>query len=198
MKIFKSKEERRIERDMQIRKTLGQFARQIKTLSKNEQSYLQSAKEAKKLGASAQLELARKALRHTIIQRKRLEQQYLTLKIAADMKNQADSLAQFANAMTAVSRTIAEVFGSVDLVKTQKDFEMSMAQARSMEERIDIFLESSSESMLSEPSDAEDVISDEELDRLIESEAAHEEGKLDDEIDRGLKEIEKELAKGGK
>ena len=41
----------------------------------------------------------------------------------------------------------------------------------------------------------EDLVSDAELDRLISTEAAHEERAMDEDIARGLKEIERELGK---
>ena len=198
MRLFKSKEERRIERDIQIRKTLGLFRKQIKNLSEKEREYLRNAKEARKISATGQCELAKRALKQTMAQRRRFEQQLLTLKIASQIKDQTESHAQFAKALGGVSKTIAELFGTTDLVKTQKDFERAMERAKSMEERMDIFLEISSESMFAEEPAGEAIVSDDEIDKLIEAEAVHEEGKIDQEIEQGLKEIDKELSKDKK
>ena len=195
MALFKSKEERRIERNIQIQKTLGLFAGQIRKLKKQEDSYIVAARQAKRVGAPQQLELAKKALKTTMVQRRRLDQQLLTLKIATQMKEQAETHSEFAKALTGVSKIIAETFGAADLVKTQKDFEMAMAKAQSMEQRVDLFLSSASTTMLGEPLGEGEIVSDAEIDKLVESEAAAAEGAADAEIDRSLKEIRNELAK---
>lgn len=195
MPLFKSKEERRIERDIQLRKTINLFRKQIRGLNEKETAYIKKAKEARQINAQSQYELSRKALKQTLRQRKRFEQQLLTIEIAAQMKDQAESHAEFAKALKGVSKTIAEMFGTADLVQTQKDFEMAMAKAHSMEERMDIFLESSSDSMFSELEGDDELVSDKEIDELIEAEAVHDESQIDSEIDKGLQEIEKELSK---
>lgn len=195
MALFKSKEEKRIERNIQIQKTLGLFTGQIKKLKKQEDVYIAAGREARRVGAPQQLELAKKALKTTMAQRRRLDQQLLTLKIAVQMKEQSETHAEFAKALTGVSKTIADMFGSADLVKTQKDFEMAMARAQSMEQRVDLFLSSASGGMFGESVDGGEIVSDDEIDRLVEAEAAQAERSADMEIDKGLKAIQDELAK---
>ena len=195
MALFRSKAERRIERNIQIQKTLGLFTGQIKKLKKQEDAYIIAAREAKRVGAPQQLELAKKALKTTMAQRRRLDQQLLTLKIATQMKEQAETHAEFAKALTSVSKTIADMFGSADMVKTQKDFEMAMAKAQSMEQRVDLFLTSASGTMLGEPLGEGEIVTDDEIDRLVEAEAAAAERTADDQIDQSLKEIRDELAR---
>lgn len=195
MALFKSKAERRIERNIQVQKTLGMFAGQIKKLKKQEDGYIATARQAKRAGAPQQLELAKGALKTTMTQRRRLDQQLLTLKIAVQMKEQAETHSEFAKALTSVSKTIADMFGSADMVKTQKDFEMAMAKAQSMEQRVDLFLSSASGTMMGEPLEEGETVSDTEIDKLVDAEAAQAERVTDVEIDRGLKEIQDELAK---
>jgi len=67
-----------------------------------------------------------------------------------------------------------------------------------MEQRIDLFLSTSGQTMLGEPGGAtgEEIVSDAEVDKLIGGEAAEAERAADQEIDRGLKEIRDELDKG--
>ena len=131
----------------------------------------------------------------TMAQRRRLDQQLLTLQIAVQMKEQAETHAEFDKALTGVSKTIADMFGSADLVRTQKDFELAMAKAQSMEQRVDLFLSSASGGMFGEPVGQEEVVSDAEIDRLVEAEAAAAERSADAEVDKGLKAIREELAK---
>ncbi len=201
MGLFKSKLERRIEWNLQLQKTLGMFTTQIRKLRKQEEGYIKSAREAARLGAEQQLGLAKKALKTTLAQRRRLEQQMLTLRIAAQMKEQAEAHAQFAKGLTAVSKAIASAFGSTDLTRAQKEFELAMARAQNMEQRVDLFLSSSSETMLGEAADPELAVNDDEIDRLVADEAAAAEADgargtgADAEIDAGLEAIQKELGK---
>jgi len=196
MGIFKSKEERRIERSLAVRKTLGLFATQIKKLKKQEDGYISSAKEALRSGASAQVALAKKALKATMIQRLRLDHQMLTLKIASQMKDQAEMHGKFAEALGAVSKTIGDLFSSVDMTATQQTFEVAMAKAQNMEERVDLFLETSNESMFGEVADTGELVTDQEIDKLIDIESAGGEAAVDSEIDSRLNAIQDELAKG--
>ena len=195
MGLFKSKDEKRIERNIQIQKTLGMFAGQIKKLKKQEDAYIVTAREAKRVGAPQQTELAAKALKQTMAQRRRLDQQLLTLKIAVQMKEQTETHAEFAKALRGVGKTIGSMFGAADMVQTQKDFEMAMAKAQSMEQRVDLFLSSASTTMLGEPMDEGEIVTDAEIDKLISSEAASAESAADEAIERGLREIGDELAK---
>jgi hypothetical protein len=197
MGLFKSKEERRIERDMEVRKGISAMKRNIRTLEKNEKGYVKKAMRAKQIGAMDQLDFIKKTLKKTACQRRMLERQLLNIETAAQIKNQAEAHAQFARSMHAVSRSIAEVFGTTNWAETQKDFEKAMAQAESIEQRMEIFLDMSADSMFGyEGAASEDLVSDDEIDRLIETEIAHEEGKtLDKEIDAGLTDLEKELGR---
>ncbi|MCX7044999.1 MAG: hypothetical protein NTX50_05870 [Candidatus Sumerlaeota bacterium] len=194
MGLFKSKEERRIERDIQVRQGISQIRKQLKTLEKNEKEYLEKARRAKRIGSADQLSFLKRAMRQTISQRMRMERQLLAIETAAQMKNQAESYGAFAKSLNAVSKSIGEVFGSVDMAKTQKDFEMAIAKAETMEQRMDVFLDMANDSLMSgESAGDESIIADDELDRLIEEGEPGAKRKMEDEISKGLREIEKEL-----
>jgi hypothetical protein len=196
MKIFKSKEEKRIEREIEIRKGLNHIRRQIKVLGKNEKGYLEKARRAMQLGSTDQVTFLKQTLRKTISQRRMMERQLLNIETAVQIKDQVEADAGFAKAMNAVSKSIAAQFSSIDLTKTMRHFEEAMEKARTMEERISLMLEMSQDSMLGETTDMGDLVSDEEIDRLVEEEAVHEEEtSLDAEIEKGLGEVQAELNK---
>ena len=67
MGLFKSKEERRIERNLEVRKALTQIRRQIKDSEKYETNYVAQAKRARKLGATTQYEFLKKAIKKTLL-----------------------------------------------------------------------------------------------------------------------------------
>jgi len=196
MGLFKSKEEKRIEREIEIRKGLNHIRRQIKLLEKNEKSYLVKARRALQMGAGDQVSFLKGTLRKTITQRRLMERQLLSIETAIQIKDQVQAEAAFAKAMTAVSKSIAAGFKSVDLTRTQKEFEESMVKARTMEERIGFMLEMSRDSMLGDAGDEDDLVGDDEIDRLVEAEAAHEEkSEVDADIEDALREIRSELGK---
>ena len=86
------------------------------------------------------------------------------------------------------------MFGTADMVQTQKDFEMAMAKAESMEQRVDLFLSSSSETMFgAEPLSADEIVTDDEIEKMITMEATLAESGTDEEIEKSLSEIQKEL-----
>ncbi|MHC4472890.1 MAG: hypothetical protein ACYS99_18220 [Planctomycetota bacterium] len=196
MGLFKSKEEKRIEWEIQVRKGLSRIKRQIKSLEKNEKGYIEKAKRAKAMGAGDQFTFLKQTLTKTAVQRRLLERQLLNLETAAQIKDQVEANASFAEAMGALAKSIHQQFGAVDLAKTQASFEKAMAQAENMEERVSMFMDMSAESMLGYEGDSDELVSEEEIDRMLTEEAAAEESaRQDREIAEGLDAVKAELKK---
>lgn len=195
MGLFKSKAERKLERDLKIKTGLNRIRRQIKTLEKNEIGYVTKARRARQVGDSANLGFIKSALKKTLAGRRVLERQLLTLETAIQIKDQAESHAQFAESMGALSKSIAQAFGSTDLARTTADFEKAMAQAESMERRMEIFLDMSGDQLQAAAEGGDEVVKDDEIDRLIEAEGGSpgEAEKLEAELSSELKKLEKEL-----
>lgn len=197
MGLFKSPEDRRIERELSIRKGINSIRRNIRDLERNEKQYLEKARRALQMGSQEQVQFLKSALKRSAAQKRAMERQLLNIETALQIKNQAEAHAEFATAMNSLSKSISDMFGTTDFTRTQKDFEKAMMQAQTMEERADLFLESSSSSLFGYEGSGEDLVSDDEIDRMIEDEAVAEESKseLDDAIDKGLDDVRKELGK---
>ncbi len=197
MGLFKSPEDRRIERELSIRKGINSIRRNIRDLERNEKQYLEKARRALQMGSQEQVQFLKSALKRSAAQKRAMERQLLNIETALQIKNQAEAHAEFATAMNSLSKSISDMFGATDFTRTQKDFEKAMMQAQTMEERADLFLESSSSSLFGYEGSGEDLVSDDEIDRMIEDEAVAEESKseLDDAIDKGLDDVRKELGK---
>jgi hypothetical protein len=196
MGLFKSREEKRIEWTIEVRKGLARIKRQIKSLEKNERGYIEKAKRAKSMGADDQFQFLKGTLKKTAVQRRMLERQILNLETASQIKDQVEANASFATAMGAVGKAISQMFGSVNLTKTQAGFEKAMAQAENMEERISIFMDMSSESMMGYEGDSDELVPDREIERMLTEEAAGEESSVQDaEIAEGLAAVRDELKK---
>ncbi|MGE0432639.1 MAG: hypothetical protein AB7K09_10670 [Planctomycetota bacterium] len=196
MGLFKSKQQRQIERDIEIRKGIAKIKRQIGELGKHEKQWLVKAQRARQMGSNQELAFLRKTLKNTIGQRRLLERQMLMMESAYQMKNQMETYQQFATSMGALSKSIAEVFQNTDLASTQQEFESAIAKAESMEQMMEIFISMSSSSM-ADASIGEEAIEDREIDALLDEAIGASEGEgLDPEIEAGLKQIEEELRGG--
>ncbi|MCA8913375.1 MAG: hypothetical protein KDB82_16875 [Planctomycetes bacterium] len=191
MGIFKSKEERRIARDMEIKKGIQRIRRQMKELQKSEEEWLEKARHAARIGANEQLAFVRKSLKATTFQRRMLERQLLTIEAAFQMKNQAESFAVFAESMGVVSKSINEVYKTTDLEATQKNFEHAMMQADTMSQRMDLFLDMSKDSLFETDSvGGEQLVTDDEIDQMIGTNTEERKKMSREELDR---EIAREL-----
>jgi hypothetical protein len=196
MGMFKSKEEKRIERDIEVRKGVNSLKRNIRDLAKHESSYILKAKKAKKIGDSSQYEFLKRQLKKTAAQKRMRERQLLSIETAVQIKNQAESDADFAKSMGSVAKAVSEVYGSVDFAKTQKNFEKAMMQAETLQQQMEIFLEMTQEHVMAGDVEGEnEVVSDAEIDKMLDEEVQHEEGSttLDKDIEKGLKDIQDEL-----
>jgi hypothetical protein len=195
MGLFKSKDERRVEREMKIRQGMRAIEKSIRQQEKFADDFIKNAQHARKIGDDNQYLFIRGALKKTAAVKKMLERQLLSIKNAMLIQQQAAASQQFAESMSLMAREIGRTFGEMDLTKTQADWERAVAQAGSMEERMELFLESMEQSAISGAASMtaakEDLVTDEEIDRMIQADVLAAErqelGKLD--------ELESEIAK---
>ncbi len=183
MELFKSSEERRIEREMKIRQGIRRIERAIREQEKFSEEFVANARRARQIGDNAQYQFIRNSLKKTATIKRMLERQLLTVKNALLIKRQAEASSDFSTAMGTMAQEIGRLFGETDLVKTQADWEKAMAQSATMEERMSIFLDTVEDMAAQDVGAASaQAIGDDEIDRMIEAEdaAAHEKemGKL--------------------
>ncbi len=184
MGLFKSAEERRIERDIKIRQGIRRIEKSIREQGKFQDEFIHNAQQAKKIGDQSQYTFIRNSLKKTATIRKMLERQLLAVKNALLIKRQAEASADFAQSMGLMATEIGKLFGETDLVKTQADWEKAMVQSQTMEERMNMFLDTVEDVAAQdvEMSGATDVVSDAEIDRLIEAETEAEHQKELDKL----------------
>ena len=194
MGLFKSKDERRVEREMKIRSGMRAIEKSIRQQEKFSEDFIKNAQHARKIGDEQQYQFIRGALKKTATVKKMLERQLLAMKNAMLIQAQAQANAQFAESMTLMAQQIAQVFGELDLTKTQAQWERAVSQSSTMEERMEIFLDSMEQGAIGAASampSKDGLVSDEEIDRMINADVLASEkaelGKLD--------ELESEIAK---
>ena len=190
MALFKSNEQRRIERDIRIRQGIRRIERAIREQAKFQEEFIRNARHARRIGDTAQYRFIRNSLKKTATIRRMLERQLLSVKNALLIKRQAEASADFARSMALMAKEIGRLFGQTDLVKTQEEWEKALMQSQTMEERMNIFLDAI-EDMAAHDVEAQEaeLVSDEEIDRMIEAEAEAEHQK---ELDR-LAQLREEL-----
>lgn len=172
MALFKSSEERRIERDIKIRQGIRRIEKAIAEQNKFTDEFVRNARRARDIGDTSQYVFIRNSLKKTATIKKMLERQLLAVKNALLIKRQAEASTDFAQAMGTMAREISRMFGETDLVKTQTDWEKAMAQSQTMEERMTMFLESiESAAAADTAATPAEVVTDDEIDRMIEAEA---------------------------
>jgi hypothetical protein len=195
MGLFKSKDERRIEREMKIRGGMRSIERSIRQQEKFADDFIKNAQHARKIGDEGQYQFIRSALKKTATVKKMLERQLLSIRNAMLIQQQAQASQQFAESMALMAREIGHVFGELDLTKTQADWERAVSQAGSIEERMDIFLNSMEQSATSGASTGsrEDLVTDEEIDRMISTDVLASEKAELGKLDQLESEIAKEL-----
>src|SRR3954451_16865113 len=100
MGLFKSKEERRIEREMKIRGGLRAIERSIRQQEKFADDFIKNAQHARKMGDEGEYQFIRSALKNTAAVKKMLERQLLAIKNAMLIQQQAAASHQFAESMS--------------------------------------------------------------------------------------------------
>lgn len=199
MGLFKSKAERRIERQMKIRQGMRSIERAIRQQEQFADDFIRNARHARKIGDNQQYQFIRSSLRRTAAMKKMLERQLLAMKSALLVHQQAEASRQFAESMGLIAAEIGRAFGEMDLTHTQAQWEKAVAQARSMEERMEIFLDAMEQSAAAEApvSATENLVSDEEIDRMIQADVLAEEKAEIGKLDELEKEISRELGTAG-
>ena len=171
MGLFKTKEERRLERDIRIRQGIRRIEKSIAEQNKFSDEFVKNARQAKQIGDLASYQFVRNSLKKTATIRKLLERQLLAVKNALLIKRQAEASADFAAAMKTMAAEVSRLYGDTDLLKTQMDWEKAMAQSQSMEERMAMFLDGMEQAAAADVSQAAtEAITDEEIDRMIAAE----------------------------
>ena len=191
MPLFESETNRRIRREMKVRQAMRQLQKNLKQQEGFQADYIAAARKAREISDQAQYAYLRGALKKTMACKKLLQRQLLAVQSALMIKKQAEANHEFAKSMGALSKDISRLFGATDLEKTEADWEHAMAQAETMEDRMNLFLEGVEGTFAAEGV-SNDAVSDEDLDRLIEAEVAVGQKQELDELDQLRAEIAKE------
>src|SRR3712207_81728 len=116
MGLFKSKDERRVEREMKIRQGMRSIEKSIRQQEKFSEDFIRNARHARQIGDEGQYQFIRGALKKTAAVKKMLERQLLAIKNAMLIQQQAAASQQFAESMNLMARQISDIFGEMDQI----------------------------------------------------------------------------------
>src|SRR5947208_16794887 len=119
MGLFKSKDERRVDREMKIRSGMRAIEKSVRQQEKFAEDFIKNAQHARKIGDEQQYQFIRGAIKKTATVKKMLERQLLAMKNAMLIQAQAQANQQFAESMNLMAGEIARVFGQLDLTNSQ-------------------------------------------------------------------------------
>ncbi len=191
MSLFKSKQEKEIEKKMLVKRTINAMNKQINTLEEQKKVFVEKAKVAKKNGLEAQYNLALTGYKMTLLQQKRAQEMLLNFEITSQMKDMTMMTKQFLGGMSVLSKEMAKLADEKEFIKVQKQFELAMGNAERQAEQMDMFMETSQDTFKSAQGGT-DSIDDKEIKDLIEQQAGMDEFS-DDAIDKELEALRKKI-----
>ncbi len=191
MALFKSKQEKEIEKKMLIKRTINAMNKQINTLEEQKKVFVEKAKVAKKNGLEAQYNLALTGYKMTLLQQKRAQEMLLNFEITSQMKDMTMMTKEFLGGMSVLSKEMAKLADEKEFIKVQKQFEIAMGNAERQAEQMDMFMETSQDTFKSAQGST-DSIDDKEIKDLIEKQAGMDEFS-DDAIDKELESLRKKI-----
>ena len=143
MGLFKSKQDKEIEKKMLVKKAINNMNKQINTLEEQKKVLLDKAKIAKKNGLTSQYNLALTAYKQTVFQQRRAQEMLLNFEITSQMKDMTMMTKDFLGGMGILCKEMNKLTDQKEFIEVQKQFELAMNNAETQAEQMDMFMEMS-------------------------------------------------------
>ena len=192
MGLFKSKQEKEMERKMLVKKTMRNIEKYITQLQGQKEKAIESAKQAKIQGSPQQYSLAVSALKTALSQEKKAKELLLNFELTLQMRDLAQMTSSFLDGMSVLSVEMKKITGDMNFAKVQKQFTQAMQGVEETTENIDAMLDNTDMSFSSISSNNANISNDE-IERMINFQASNNENDLDSDIDKKLNELSKSL-----
>ena len=192
MGLFKTKQEKEIEKKMLVKKTINQMNKHIAVLEGQKKVYLDAAKRAKQQGLKAQYDLAITGLKMTLAQQKRAQEMLLNFEITSQLKDMTQMTHDFLCGLSVLSKEMKQLTSFKEFVNVEQQFELAMEGVQTQSEQMELYLESSATEFDANKGDA-GSISDDEINALIEEELGQDEISSDS-IDAELEKLKKKMS----
>lgn len=190
-----SKLDKEIEQKMLIKRTVNSMNKQIDKLEEQKAMFLEKAKQARKHGLDAQLDLALTGYRITLAQQKRAREMLLNFEITAQMKDMTMMTRDFLGGMGSLSKEMSKLANSRDFVQVQKEFEKAMAAVETQSEQMEVFMDMSRDSFASSSQAAASEASNADVLKMVDESMSADAG--DEDIDKEIADLKKKLEADG-
>lgn len=180
-----------IEKKMLIKKTINEMNKQIQKLEEQKKGYIESGKQAKQRGLTAQYNLALAGLKMTITQQRRVYEMKLNFEITSQMKDMSAMTSDFLKGMSSLSKDMMKLTKESDFAKVQKQFTEAMMGVEVQTEQMEEFMNETESSFTTASAGTEEE--NKELDSLMTNEASVE-SSIESEIDKELESLKKKMS----
>ncbi len=195
MGLFKSKQQKELEKKMLIKRTINTMNKQINRLEDQKQVFIDAAKKAKEKDLEAQYNLALSGYKMTVQQQRRAQEMLLNFEITAQMKDVTMMTSDFLRGMSEISKEMTKLADAKEFAKIQAQFEQAMVAVETQTDQMDNFMEMSQETFYNAGRDKSGKMTDAEFEKFIEEQAGLDtlsDDKINSEIEELKKKIESE------
>ncbi|MFC1978732.1 hypothetical protein ACFLVP_01975 [Chloroflexota bacterium] len=194
MPLFKDKKTKEIEREVRFKQGVRRVQNYVKKCRDSQQKFWEMGKRALSLGDKQQFENLARAYLNTGEISNRWERYLVTMETVRIQRDQVKATGEFVKSINLMSSTMSSGINPKELTKMQKDLEVALAKAETLDEALSVVMDSTSESVFSTEGFADKSIK--EIEAAMSGEVMHEGGgAIDDRIAQGLKKIEDEMSK---
>jgi len=183
--LFKSKQQREMDRNIAIQRALAMHRQQVSKLEQHERGYMEKALRARKSGDQANFQRLCAMVAQTVNERRAIESQLLYFETMLQTRDKAKLFQEFAGGMKAMTKSISEAFAGMNTSEIMRDVETAMAQSGQMESAMNLVLDriSASQSFVGVP---EGGLSAANVEQMLNEKAVLENADFDKQIDSGL------------
>lgn len=187
-----AKREKEIQAKIRIRKSLNSMKNQSVKLEGFKKDYIEKARKAALINNKPNYNLAKQGLKLCISKQRFLDSMIGNFEIALQMNEMNKVINQFITGMNTISDDMKGITSSIDISKAQEAYEKALANNEGQYEALDAFLQEAEASIESFAGNENDV-SEDELDKLINTQAVDSETSIDEEIDQKINAIRQKM-----
>lgn len=193
MRLFKSKQQKEIEKKMLVKRTINTMNKQISRLEDQKRVFVDAAKRAKEKDLEAQYQLALSGYKMTVQQQKRAQEMLLNFEITAQMKDVTMMTSEFLRGMSVISKEMTKLADAKEFAKIQAQFEEAMVAVETQTDQMDNFMEMSQETFYNQGLDKNGKqMSDEEFEKFIMEQVGQDE-LSNESIEKEMEELRKKI-----
>ena len=187
-----AKREKEIQAKIRIRKSLNSMKNQSVKLEGFKKDYIEKARKAALINNKPNYNLAKQGLKLCISKQRFLDSMIGNFEIALQMNEMNKVINQFITGMNTISDDMKGITSSIDISKAQEAYEKALANNEGQYEALDAFLQEAEASIESFAGNENDA-SEDELDKLINTQAVDSETSIDEEIDQKINAIRQKM-----